>query len=1283
MFLLGTGIAWAAAPGGYYQAWSDEFNGTSFDPAKWSYYSLGGGAGSSYSTNSISIGNGMANFTEYSQNGTNYFNSLTSENKFQEKYGYYEASIKFNSSPGEWGFFYLQSRTLQNAYNTYTRLNIPTDGTLADPAISGVEVDIMEHRAVNGSNNSVTNLLHNALHWNGYDAAEQSMVYTADQPSLGSGFHTYGVLWTPTNYTFYYDGQAMWTPTSPVSARMEFVYLGVTSSTSLTWAGTVPTNGYGSLGTSTTGMSVDYVRYYAPNTTKIWQGGASGSWTNAVNWLSGSALAATDDISFDMLSTNQLSTVLGVDTSVNSITMGNPSGAVSISSNTLTIGAGGIDMLVAQTNLIINSTVALSAPQSWHAGTGGILTVNGPVLTSGNFLAVTDEGMVTLSNTVSGTGGLIKSGSGTLNLAGSNSYTGGTILYGGTVSIGGATNIGGDSSRSLMFSGGTLRISGTAMTNLNGLDVNWTSFNGGLNIATNANTFTLTNNIAGPGGLTKLGAGTLVLNGVNTYSNGTMVSGGLLLFGTANSIPASGGLVTNNAVVAFNYAGIQSSINLLAPASTGTVALTANNLNEGINFNNAGLSNVFLGVMGTITNNLNNHTPYVNFASNGSNIWKLGGGGGTMFITNAITGGDSVIIGGASTGLYSVVQFSGSNSYNGSTLVSGSTILKVNNNAGLGNSSVIVSNACLQLSNVNVTNALSLSGNAGANVANYATLSVVGGSTSTISGVVTLLGNGAVKMQNNSGTKLIISGGIVGTNGNYSMSLYASDVSGGSVTVTNSPINLGSGTLIGNGININVASNVVGGLVFNWGGSAVKLGVDNAFLGAPTLALGNSSTANTLDLNGHSLMVGSLANSTFQPANNIVISVDAATFTVSNNSGNVFGGSLTGAGMTLAKAGSATLTLTGTNTYGGGTTIAAGTLRYGAQNALPTSGSVTLGGGSLDLGGYSNTVGAVTIGSGIISNGTLRSDASFAITDSGDISANLAGSGALSKSGNGTLSLSGSNSFSGGLTVSGGTLALSSSGTLGGGNISISSGAALDLSAHPTSYRLGSGQSLLNDGAISGGGGLIIGSGALVQGGGSFLSGTNEAGGTILPGWPPKTQSWYDLILNAGSTNAFDIASTNNHDMIIVSDSLVYNGNYPYLKLDLNGTGTNAWVQSDNLGGRIVLYDNTFSGAGWDGTNAMFQLADFGATPNGGVLLTNGAAFWVDGGSGQTNWFKINYNMDAGTGGAGNDVVLTVITDPSMMVPEPGSALLFVVAGSTCWLCRRVRRKTCQLPELH
>ena len=168
----------------------------------------------------------------------------------------------------------------------------PTMGTyLDDPFISGSELDIVEHRSTDGgSNGNIINQAQNNIHWNGYGSAAKSAGSGNIGNGLGSGFHTYGFLWTASAYTLYVDGANLrsWNYANngvPVSESCEwFILSSEVDDTSTTWAGTIPSGGYGNLGTSQTKLTVDYVRYYAPTNTLFWTGSSSTDLTSAA-WL--------------------------------------------------------------------------------------------------------------------------------------------------------------------------------------------------------------------------------------------------------------------------------------------------------------------------------------------------------------------------------------------------------------------------------------------------------------------------------------------------------------------------------------------------------------------------------------------------------------------------------------------------------------------------------------------------------------------------------------------------------------------------------------------------------------------------------------------------------------------------------------------------------------------------------------------------------------------------------------------------------------------------------------
>ena len=142
-----------------------------------------------------------------------------------------------------------------------------------------------------------------------------------------------------------------------------------------------------------------------------------------------------------------------------------------------------------------------------------------------------------------------------------------------------------------------------------------------------------------------------------------------------------------------------------------------------------------------------------------------------------------------------------------------------------------------------------------------------------------------------------------------------------------------------------------------------------------------------------------------------------------NNASTTFSGSFFGGtDSALIKVGSGTLTFSPqfAHTYTGLTTVSGGVLAYGANNVL-YSGTVTVSGGTLAMNGYSDSVGAVTLTSGAINNGTLTSTSGF-VVQSGSASTILAGSVGLTKTTTGTVTLSGVNTYTGLTTVSGGSL---------------------------------------------------------------------------------------------------------------------------------------------------------------------------------------------------------------------------------------------------------------------
>jgi len=175
------------------------------------------------------------------------------------------------------------------------------------------------------------------------------------------------------------------------------------------------------------------------------------------------------------------------------------------------------------------------------------VTVNASTLTVGGVIGDGGSGF-----------GLTKSGAGALILSGANTYSGATTINNGVLSIGTAQNLGTTTGGgNLIFNGGTLQITGTAITNFAALSRTVVFNSGatvGLDINNAGNTFTqdqLFNQ--GAGGLVKAGAGTLVINMANTYTGATTIGAGTLRLddgGVISTLP-----MLNNGTLLINKSG--------------------------------------------------------------------------------------------------------------------------------------------------------------------------------------------------------------------------------------------------------------------------------------------------------------------------------------------------------------------------------------------------------------------------------------------------------------------------------------------------------------------------------------------------------------------------------------------------------------------------------------------------------------------------------------------------------------------------------------------------------
>lgn len=216
--------------------WHDEFDGSSLDTTKWNFDSLGKRMSAINTPDMVSVSNGTLKIFAATVAGKNQTAILSTEDKFEALYGYWEARIKFNDAPATWSAFWLYNHDV--------------------PYRRGSEIDIVEHREVDINGLRLAAGANQGVHWNGYDVGARVIGVYAPDLGLDFGFHIYGVEWSTSGYKFYIDGKLILETHEGKSYKPEFIVLS-TEIDDGGWAGWMPKTGYDRIT-----MEVDYVRVF-------------------------------------------------------------------------------------------------------------------------------------------------------------------------------------------------------------------------------------------------------------------------------------------------------------------------------------------------------------------------------------------------------------------------------------------------------------------------------------------------------------------------------------------------------------------------------------------------------------------------------------------------------------------------------------------------------------------------------------------------------------------------------------------------------------------------------------------------------------------------------------------------------------------------------------------------------------------------------------------------------------------------------------------------------------
>jgi len=596
------------------------------------------------------------------------------------------------------------------------------------------------------------------------------------------------------------------------------------------------------------------------------------------------------------------------------LTIGAVTGAATTGTQTVTVGSGssgGITLNGIIGNgagggnvaVTINNTSTGATTLSANNGFSGPVTLqNGTLMANGNANAL-GTGAATLA---------LNAGTLDLNHSAALSFNRNTTVGGGITIISEKNAAGAGVTYTLGTLGigaGTLNVTGGNVTSgTAGLTFGTTTLSGSPTFAvTNpvgGGATTLTLDAVGDGsagyGLIKSGSGNLVLSGATTYTGTTAVNAGMLQFGSstfsaaARSVTVADGV---GATVAAGYAINNSFLNRLAEngnAYTVALALASGNALDFSSSTGATLPNASLGATGTYT--------YSGTLTPNGTTYRLGGGGGTLTVSSALTGGgDSLVVTGPGT-----VILSGTNSYGGATTVSSGS-LQFASAAALGSTSGISMAAGLTVAagyDLNQTFLNKLAGDSNAFVvglaatgtqnldfssATGANLSLASlGATGTISYSGTLTPYGTTyRLGGGGGTLTVSSSTLTGNNDLI--------VTGPGTVALSSPANTFTGNVTVNSGTLNVTTagalnNISRTVTVNSPGIVNFSAANAASAAAVTVNTGTVNVTATNALNGGSVKLNTSGWVSTSVDGNTV-TVNTSTFLAANTVANAFAGS--------------------------------------------------------------------------------------------------------------------------------------------------------------------------------------------------------------------------------------------------------------------------------------------------------------------------------------------------------------------------------------------------------